>query len=87
MKTSLFVFYGLPGTVKTVLSLRLASHLKAVHLRIDTIEQALRDLCGIVVEGEGYRLAYRIAADNLRLGVRPSVEFVQIATLVENSRP
>jgi predicted kinase len=51
------------------LSQRLASQFKAVHLRIDTVEQALRDLCGIAVGGEGYRLAYRVAADNLRLGV------------------
>jgi len=69
MSASLYVFSGLPGTGKTVLSQQLASKIKAVHLRIDTIEHALRDLCGIVVEGEGYRLAYRVAADNLRLGV------------------
>jgi predicted kinase len=69
MNASLYVFSGLPGTGKTVHSQRLASHAKAVHLRIDTVEQALRDLCGIVVEGEGYRLAYRIAADNLALGL------------------
>ena len=69
MKASLYVFSGLPGTGKTVLSQRLASQIKAAHLRIDTMEQALRDLCGIVVEGEGYRLAYCVAADNLRLGV------------------
>lgn len=65
----LFIFAGLPGSGKTTLSQRLAAHLGAVHLRIDTIEQALRDLCGLRVEGEGYRLAYRIAADNLRLGL------------------
>jgi predicted kinase len=64
----LYIFAGLPGTGKTSLSLRLAQRIKSVHLRIDTIEQGLRDLCGIQVEGEGYRLAYRIAADNLRLG-------------------
>lgn len=32
------------------------------------MEQGLRDVCNIVVRGEGYRLTYRIAADNLRLG-------------------
>ena len=69
MKASLYVFSGLPGTGKTALSQQLAGRVKAVYLRIDTVEQALRDLCGIVVEGEGYRLAYRVAADNLRLGV------------------
>jgi predicted kinase len=69
MKATLYVFSGLPGTGKTALSQRLAMQIEAVYLRIDTIEQGLRDLSGIVVEGEGYRLAYRIAADNLRLGV------------------
>jgi predicted kinase len=69
MKASLYAFSGLPGTGKTALSQRLASRVQAVHLRIDTVEQTLRDLCGIKVEDEGYRLAYRIAADNLRLGV------------------
>ncbi len=69
MKATLYVFSGLPGTGKTVLSQRLAKRMKAAYLRIDTIEQGLRDLCGMVVEGEGYGLAYRVAADNLRLGV------------------
>ena len=64
---TLFIFSGLPGTGKTTLSERLAHRLGAAHLRIDTIEQALRDLCRLQVEGEGYRLAYRVAADNLRL--------------------
>jgi len=59
---------GLPGTGKTTLSELLSQHLQAFHLRVDTIEQALRDLCNYKVEGEGYRLAYRIAADNLKLG-------------------
>ena len=66
---TLFIFSGLPGSGKTTLSQKLARHSNAVHLRIDTIEQALRDLCNINVEGEGYCLAYRIAADNLRLGL------------------
>ncbi len=65
----LFIFPGLPGTGKTTLSKRLAQRINAVHLRIDTLEQGLRDLCGVKVEGGGYRLAYRIAADNLRLGI------------------
>ncbi len=40
-----------------------------MYLRIDTVEQALRDLCSFKVEGEGYRLSYRIAQDNLKLGI------------------
>ena len=66
---TLFIFSGLPGTGKTTLSQQLAPKVNAVHLRIDTIEQALRDLCNLKVKGEGYRLAHRIAADNLRLGI------------------
>lgn len=65
---TLFIFAGLPCSGKTTLARRLAADLGAAYLRIDTIEQALRDLCHVQVEGEGYRLAYRVAADNLRLG-------------------
>lgn len=68
-KPTLFIFAGLPATGKTTLAQHLAADLNAVHLRIDTIEQALRDLCSIQVGGEGYRLAYRVATDNLRLGL------------------
>ena len=64
----LYIFSGLPGSGKTTLSQALARHVGATHLRIDTIEQALRDLCSFDVQGEGYRMAYRLAADNLRLG-------------------
>jgi predicted kinase len=64
----LYLLSGLPGTGKTTMAQLMARPLNAMHLRIDTIEQGLRDLCHIKVEGEGYRLAYRIAKDNLRLG-------------------
>lgn len=66
---TLFIFSGLPASGKTTLAERLAADLMAVHLRIDTIEQAILDLCDFQAEAEGYRLAYRIAADNLRLGL------------------
>ena len=65
----LYIFSGLPGSGKSSLAKRVAKDLGAVYLRIDTLEQGLRDLCSIDVQGEGYRLAYRIAADNLRLGL------------------
>jgi predicted kinase len=66
---TLYILAGLPASGKTTLAQLLAADRNAVHLRIDTIEQALRDLFDLRVEGEGYRLAYRIAADNLRLGL------------------
>ena len=64
----LYIFSGLPATGKSTLSKLIAQEFRAVYFRIDTIEQALRDLCALDVQGEGYRLAYRIAAENLRLG-------------------
>lgn len=39
----------------------------AVWLRIDTIEQGRRDLCGATVQGEAYRLAYPDPAVTLKL--------------------
>ena len=64
----LFIFSGLPGVGKSTLAKRLVAHCHGVFLRIDTIEQGIRDLCAFKVEGEGYRLSYRIARDNLLLG-------------------
>src|SRR6185437_10968091 len=46
---------------------QLARQLGAAYLRIDTIEQTLRGPNG--VDDCGYRVAYALAADNLRLGV------------------
>ena len=66
---TLYIFAGLPGTGKSTLAKLVAQHYKALYLRIDTIEQGLRDLCSLEIEGEGYGLSYRIASDNLRLGL------------------
>ena len=53
---------------KTAIATGLARETEAVHLRIDSIEQALRD-CNATISGpEGYVVAYAIAEDNLRLG-------------------
>ena len=67
--STLYIFAGLPGTGKTTLSRLLARRIGAAHLRIDTIEQALRELCSVDVQGEGYQLAYRVASDILSVGV------------------
>ena len=58
---------GLPGVGKTTVARELAVVLGAVHVRIDSIEQALRN-AGMAVYDEGYRVAYALAEDNLRLG-------------------
>ena len=52
---------------KTTIARELACSLAAVYLRIDSIEQALRQ-AGLAVEGEGYAVAHVVAADNLRAG-------------------
>lgn len=64
----LFILAGLPGVGKTTLAHMLAQRLGAAYVRIDTVEQALRDLCGVPVQAEGYALAFRVAADSLRVG-------------------
>lgn len=66
---TLIIFSGLPGSGKSTLSTKLASALRAAYIRIDTVEQGLRDLCDITqIDGKGYQLSYRLAQDNLRLG-------------------
>ena len=63
----LIVLSGLPGTGKTTIARKLAIVLAAVYLRIDSIEQSIRD-AGRPVEGERYSVAHAVAEDNLRLG-------------------
>lgn len=67
----LIVFAGLPGTGKSSIAQELAHVLSAVWLRIDSIEQALRSSGTLRgdVEGAGYEIAYRLAEDNLRVGL------------------
>jgi predicted kinase len=61
---------GLPGVGKTTIARELAQQIGAVHLSIDTIEQAIRASIG--AEDDCYRAAYgaalELARDNLRLG-------------------
>lgn len=61
---------GLPGVGKTTLAKELATRTRSVHLRVDSVEGALkRSVLKIhPAEDAGYRAIAAIAADNLRLG-------------------
>src|SRR5688572_4995923 len=67
--TMLIIFGGLPGSGKTTIARALAERLNAVHVRVDTIEQAIR-ASGIADDAgpAGYIVAYGVAGDNLTLG-------------------
>jgi predicted kinase len=67
---TLIVFSGLSASGKSSIARALAQRTGAVWLRIDSIEQAIRD-SGMVpgsLDDAGYRAAYAVAEDNLRLG-------------------
>ncbi len=64
----LIIFGGAPVTGKTTLSRQLALALKAVHLRIDTMDQPIMAVYGDDIADISYRVAHGIARDNLRLG-------------------
>jgi len=66
----LIIFGGLPGVGKTAIAAELARLIGALHLRIDSIEQAIRAFweAGRSLDDVGYRVAYAVAEDNLRIG-------------------
>ena len=83
----LIAFSGLPGTGKSTIARALAGSIGAVWLRIDTIEQAIRR-SGIVRDGiddAGYRSAYGVAADNLRLGLSVVADCVSDCALTRDA--
>jgi predicted kinase len=66
----LIILGGLPGTGKTTIARELARQLGAVHVRIDSIEEAILD-SGVLsspINDAGYRVGNAVAADNLRIG-------------------
>ncbi|EJK86247.1 AAA family ATPase [Rhizobium rhizogenes] len=79
----LIIFGGLPGSGKTTTAQALAKRLKAVYVRVDTIEHALRnsDVLKANEGPAGYMIAYGVAEDNLKLGqtvVADSVNSIRI---------
>ncbi len=57
----LYIFSGLPASGKSTLGKELSKKFSIPYVRIDTVEQGLKEICGVNnLEGEGYRLSYRI---------------------------
>ena len=75
---------GLPGVGKSTIATSLARRIGAVHLRIDTIEQAVRN-AGLKVSGpEGYLVARNLAEDNLRIDQSVIVDSVNPIAITRN---
>ncbi|MFE9355012.1 AAA family ATPase [Streptomyces olivaceoviridis] len=74
----LIVMGGLPGTGKTTLARLLAARIGAVHLRVDTIEQAIvrSGLAQHPVGPVGYVVGYALAEEHLRQGLTVIAESV-----------
>ncbi len=86
-KGILIIFSGLPGVGKTTIARKLASEIGGVHVRIDSIEDTIRDsgaLAGPMTD-VGYRVAYAIAEDNLRVGRTVIADSVNPLTLTRRS--
>lgn len=84
----LISFSGLPGVGKSSVARLVAQRLKAVWLRVDSLEQAL--LTSGVLRREalgpaGYYAAYAAALDNLRLGHIVLADCVNPLTLTRNA--
>lgn len=87
VKPTLIALAGLPGTGKTTVARELAKRIGAVHIRIDSIEQALRESGRFEgpMDDAGYRVAYAVAEDNLRQGLSVVADSVNPITLTRDA--
>jgi len=84
------IFGGLPGVGKSAIAKELSRKLKAVYVRIDSIEQAIKDAAKFnetnngVVFAEGYMAAYAVAKDNLENGLTVIADSVNPIEITRN---
>ncbi|MER5183891.1 AAA family ATPase [Streptomyces sp. NPDC002896] len=83
----LIVIGGLPGTGKTTLARLLAARLGALHLRVDTIEQAIvrSGLARHPLGPAGYVVGYALAEEHLRQGLTVIAESVNPLTVTRDA--
>ena len=75
---------GLPAVGKSTLAKALAQRLKATYIRIDTIEQAIREgisHASYQTGPEGYLTGYYLAEDNLKMGMTVIADSVNALTI------
>lgn len=83
----LIIFNGLPGSGKSTIAKLLSKKLKAVYLRVDTVEQAIRSVSeqSKKIGPEGYFVLYELARENLQLGSTVVTDSVNDINLVRNT--
>ncbi len=83
----LIVIGGLPATGKTTLARLLAARIGGVHLRVDTIEQAIvrSGLTRHLVSPAGYVVGYALAEEHLRQGLTVVAESVNPLAVTRDS--
>ena len=86
MAGNLVVLAGLPGSGKSTIAREIARVAGAVWVRIDSIEQAIRDAGMGSITDAGYRAGYAIAEDNLRLGRDVIADSVNPLMLTRDAR-
>ena len=84
---TLIIFSGLSATGKTTLARGLARQIGATYLRIDSIEQALRDSDAVAnpVNDAGYCVGYALAKENLLLGRHVVADSVNPLSVTRNA--
>ena len=81
------IFSGLPGSGKSTIAQALAKRFGAFYLRIDTIEQAIREADEHPREmgPEGYFVACSVARENLKMGATVVADSVNPLTLTRDA--
>jgi predicted kinase len=83
----LVILSGLPAVGKTTIARLLAQQLRAAHVRIDTIEQAVIEGTSLVqpLGSAGYLVGYAVAADQLRNHVSVVADSVNPLTVTRSA--